>query len=266
MNVTPKKALGQHFLKDLKIASRIVESLSMDGVCDAGKRWNTLEVGPGMGVLTQFLINRSDLDIKVAEIDRESVVYLERNFPELKGRIIEGDFLKMELDGIFDGEFLVIGNFPYNISSQIFFRVLEYRERIPMVVGMLQKEVAERLASPPGNKDYGILSVLLQAWYDIEYLFSVDEHVFNPPPKVKSAVIRLKRNGRTSLGCDEDMFKKVVKTSFNQRRKTIRNSVKSLFPSTPGFSAESPLFAKRPEQLSVDEFVELTIILTCSKK
>jgi len=254
MKVTPKKSLGQHFLKDLKIASKIVESLKMP----EGNSWETLEVGPGMGVLTQYLIGREDLHLKVVEIDNESVNYLHNHFPCLEGKVVEGDFLKMNLDDIYEGKFLIIGNFPYNISSQIFFKVLDYREKVPMVVGMLQKEVAERLASPPGNKNYGILSVLLQAWYDIEYLFTVDEHVFNPPPKVKSAVIRLKRNSRSALGCDEVLFKKVIKTSFNQRRKTIRNSIKTLVPQGTHALPESPLLAKRPEQLSVEEFVELT--------
>jgi len=265
MYVTPKKSLGQHFLKDLKIASRIVESLTTLQATEPGSsianKTSTLEVGPGMGVLTQYLIEREDLDLKVVEIDKESVEYLKKSYPKLDGRIVEGDFLRMDLSKIFNDNFLVIGNFPYNISSQIFFKVLDYRDKVPMVVGMLQKEVAERLASPPGNKNYGILSVLLQTWYDIEYLFSVDEHVFNPPPKVKSAVIRLKRNSRVELDCDEDLFKKVIKTSFNQRRKTIRNSVKSLVPLGMATLPDSRLLSQRPEQLSVEEFVQLTKLI-----
>ena len=272
MIVTPKKALGQHFLRDLKIANRIVESLSpISSECliqNVGSleglhlpKFNVLEVGPGMGVLTQYLVNKDNINFKVVEIDSEAVEYLQNNIPELDGKIIQGDFLKLNLESVFEGNFFVIGNFPYNISSQIFFKVLEYKERIPMVVGMVQKEVAERLSSPPGNKSYGILSVLLQAWYNIDYLFTVSEHCFNPPPKVKSAVIRLTRNSRNTLGCDEAFFKKIVKSTFNQRRKTIRNSLKSAFKDSVTLK-ESPLFAKRPEQLSVEEFVELAKLLS----
>lgn len=250
MYVKAKKSLGQHFLKDLTIAKRIVESLTIDGNSDV------LEIGPGTGVLTQFLIVDAKINLAVAEIDRESVEYLKVHYPQLGDRLWAGDFLKMDLTKIFSGKFLVIGNFPYNISSQIFFKVLDYKERVPMVVGMIQKEVAERLASPPGNKNYGILSVLLQAWYDIEYLFTVDENVFSPPPKVKSAVIRLKRNSRESLGCDEILFKAVVKTAFNQRRKAIRNSIKPLLDGK--ILPDSYLLGQRPEQLSVEEFIELT--------
>jgi 16S rRNA (adenine1518-N6/adenine1519-N6)-dimethyltransferase len=225
---------------------------------------NVIEVGPGTGVLTQYLVNDKRINLILAEIDSESVKYLKIHYPNLGSSLIEGDFLKMDLTKLFDGNFMIIGNFPYNISSQIFFKVLEYRERVPQVVGMLQKEVAERLASPPGNKSYGILSVLLQAWYSIEYLFTVDENSFIPPPKVKSAVIRIKRNTRTSLGCDEVLFKSVIKTTFNQRRKTIRNSIK---PIAGGVELpDDILFTKRPEQLSVEQFVELTNLLEKSLK
>jgi len=257
MYVKAKKSLGQHFLKDLTIAKKIVESLTIDGNSDV------LEIGPGTGVLTQFLIVDAKINLAVAEIDRESVEYLKVHYPQLGDRLWAGDFLKMDLTKIFSGKFLVIGNFPYNISSQIFFKVLDYKERVPMVVGMIQKEVAERLASPPGNKNYGILSVLLQAWYDIEYLFTVDENVFSPPPKVKSAVIRLKRNSRESLGCDEILFKAVVKTAFNQRRKAIRNSIKPLLDGK--ILPDSYLLGQRPEQLSVEEFVELTKLVWSAK-
>jgi len=257
MYVKAKKSLGQHFLKDLTIAKKIVESLTIDGNSDV------LEIGPGTGVLTQFLIVDAKINLAVAEIDRESVEYLKVHYPQLGDRLWAGDFLKMDLTKIFSDKFLVIGNFPYNISSQIFFKVLDYKERVPMVVGMIQKEVAERLASPPGNKNYGILSVLLQAWYDIEYLFTVDENVFSPPPKVKSAVIRLKRNSRESLGCDEILFKAVVKTAFNQRRKAIRNSIKPLLDGK--ILPDSYLLGQRPEQLSVEEFVELTKLVWSAK-
>jgi len=250
MYVRAKKSLGQHFLKDHKIAARIVDSLLLED------RAEVLEVGPGTGVLTQFLINRDGVNLKLAEIDTESVEYLRATYPSLGDRLIEGDFLKMDLSEMFKGDFHVIGNFPYNISSQIFFKILENKEQVPQVVGMIQKEVAERLASAPGKKAYGILSVLLQAWYSIDYLFTVDEGSFIPPPKVKSAVIRLVRNNRVSLGCNEQLFKEVVKTTFNQRRKTIRNSIKPLLK---GREIEiTPLLDKRPEQLSVEEFVTLT--------
>ncbi|WP_102407211.1 16S rRNA (adenine(1518)-N(6)/adenine(1519)-N(6))-dimethyltransferase RsmA [Parabacteroides bouchesdurhonensis] len=250
--VKPKKALGQHFLKDLQIAQRIA-----DTVADF-KGSPILEIGPGMGVLTQFLLEAGH-DLTVVELDRESVDYLEQNFPALSGRIIGADFLKLDLSNLFDRPFCVIGNYPYNISSQIFFKVLDYKEQIPCCSGMLQKEVAERLAAGPGSKTYGILSVLLQAWYDVEYLFTVSEHVFDPPPKVKSAVLRMVRNDRKELGCDEKLFKTVIKTSFNQRRKTLRNSMKPLLgKDCPDYVL--PIFDKRPEQLSVEQFVELTLI------
>lgn len=211
-----------------------------------------------MGVLTQFLLEAGH-DLTVVELDMESVDYLNQNFPDLKGRIIAEDFLKLDLSKIFPGEFCVIGNYPYNISSQIFFKVLDYKDQIPCCSGMLQKEVAERLAAGPGSKTYGILSVLLQAWYNVEYLFTVSEKVFDPPPKVKSAVLKITRNDRKELGCDEKLFKTVVKTSFNQRRKTLRNSMKPLLgKDCPDYAL--PIFDKRPEQLSVEQFVELTLI------
>lgn len=249
MEVRAKKALGQHFLTDQSIAKNIVEAL---------KGRQTLEVGPGMGVLTQYLLPRPELALKVIEIDGESVAYLKKHFPKLGDNLIEGDFLKMDLDGIFEGEYSVIGNFPYNISSQIFFKILEHRDRIPEVVCMIQKEVAERIAEKPGTKTYGILSVFLQAWYDIEYLFTVGSGAFNPPPKVQSAVIRLTRNSRTALGCDEKLFRTVVKTAFGQRRKTLRNSLKPLI--RPDLLSD-PVFDLRPERLSVDDFIALTLKL-----
>lgn len=250
--VKPKKFLGQHFLTDLSVADRIAAAL------DNYKSLPVLEVGPGMGVLTQFLLERGH-DLTVVELDTESVDYLERNFPALNGRILGEDFLKLDLNKLYDGNFCVIGNYPYNISSQIFFKVLDHRDRITCCSGMLQKEVAERIAAGPGSKTYGILSVLLQAWYDIEYLFTVSEHVFNPPPKVKSGVIRLVRNNVTDLGCDEALFKTVVKTSFGQRRKTLRNSLRSLAANPEILTDE--IFNKRPEQLSVAEFIRLTNML-----
>lgn len=253
MYVRAKKSLGQHFLKDQKIAERIVDSL------DISLAGSVLEIGPGTGVLTQYLVNIENIEFKAAEIDTESIEYLQKNFPQIGENLLEGDFLKMDLDKVFRTKFSVIGNFPYNISSQIFFKLIDYKDQVPQIVCMLQKEVAERLASPPGNKSYGILSVLLQAWYDIDYLFTVEPGSFIPPPKVKSAVISLKRNSRLSLGCDEVMFRKVVKASFNQRRKAVRNSVKQLLEGkTP---PDSYLFGMRPEQLSVEEFVELTNLI-----
>lgn len=256
-HVRPKKALGQHFLTDLTIARRIAATL------DAFKGLPVLEVGPGMGVLTQFLLQDGH-DTLVAEIDKESIAFLEQEFPDLEGRILEADFLKLDLNTLFPGKdhFCVIGNYPYNISSQIFFHVLDYRDRVICCSGMLQKEVAERLAAPAGKKSRGILSVLLQAWYDVEYLFTVDEDVFNPPPKVKSGVIRMTRNQVTDLGCDEKLFKSVVKTSFGQRRKTLRNSLKSILSSP---LPDWPILAKRPEQLTVGEFIELTNLISSNR-
>ena len=253
MYVRAKKSLGQHFLKDQKIAERIVDSL------DISLAGSVLEIGPGTGVLTQYLVNIENIEFKAAEIDTESIEYLQKNFPQIGENLLEGDFLKMDLDKVFRTKFSVIGNFPYNISSQIFFKLIDHKDQVPQIVCMLQKEVAERLASPPGNKSYGILSVLLQAWYDIDYLFTVEPGSFIPPPKVKSAVISLKRNSRLSLGCDEVLFRKVVKASFNQRRKAVRNSVKQMLEGrTP---PDSYLFGMRPEQLSVEEFVELTNLI-----
>jgi 16S rRNA (adenine1518-N6/adenine1519-N6)-dimethyltransferase len=248
--VKPKKGLGQHFLKDLDVAARISHTL------DVYLGMPVLEIGPGMGVLTRFLLDYGH-DLKVVELDLESVRYLEDHFPELSEHIIADDFLTLKLDKMFDKPFCVIGNYPYNISSQIFFKVLEYKDLIPCCSGMLQKEVAERLASKPGKKSYGILSVLLQAYYDVEYLFTVDEHVFVPPPRVKSAVIRVTRNQTTHLDCDERLFKTVIKTGFNQRRKTLRNSLKPLLGNECPVCSD-PIFDLRPEQLSVQQFVLLT--------
>ena len=278
MEVRAKKSLGQHFLTDQSIATRIVDALQGSDV---------LEVGPGMGVLTQYLLGKN---LKVVEIDKESVAYLEKHFPSLGNGLIEGDFLKMNLSGLFPGQFSIIGNFPYNISSQIFFKILEFRDLVPEVVCMIQKEVAERIAEKPGTKIYGILSVFLQAWYDIEFLFTVGPRAFNPPPKVHSAVIRLTRNSRTSLGCDEKLFRSVVKTAFGQRRKTLRNSLKplvrqthqpttvteqstvftdqpspairqALAPTSETTLLSDPIFDLRPERLSVEDFIRLTLML-----
>lgn len=248
--VRPKKSLGQHFLTDLSIAEKIAQTLS------SYKGMHILEVGPGMGVLTQYLLSEGH-DLTVVELDTESVAYLNKNFPMLAGRIVEGDFLQMDLAKQFGKNLCVIGNYPYNISSQIFFKVLDHKDMVPCCSGMIQKEVAERLAAKPGSKTYGILSVLMQAWYDVEYLFTVSEHVFNPPPKVKSAVIRMTRNDVTELGCNEQLFKRIVKTAFNQRRKTMRNSLKPLIEQgSPILSQE--IFNLRPEQISVAQFIELT--------
>jgi 16S rRNA (adenine1518-N6/adenine1519-N6)-dimethyltransferase len=247
--VRAKKHLGQHFLIDLNIAQQIVDSISLDRP--------VLEIGPGMGVLTKFLVQRPGIDLHVVEIDRESVEYLNHDFPELKSKIISGDFLQLNPTELFDKPFTVIGNLPYNISSQIFFKVLEHRNQIPEVVAMIQKEVAQRLAASPNCKEYGILSVLLQAFYKIEYLFTVHEQVFSPPPKVKSAVIRLTRNDTMNLGCDEVLFKRVIKATFNQRRKTIRNSLKLIEFDRQAIT-EHPLLDKRPEHLSVADFIVLT--------
>ena len=251
--VRAKKALGQHFLTDLNIARKIAMSLSGATADNPDK---VLEVGCGMGVLTQFLLKRNDIVTYGAEIDSESVEYLHAHYPQFSERLSEGDFLKMDLRATYGERLKIIGNFPYNISSQIFYKVLENRDIVPECVGMIQKEVAVRLAEPPGSKEYGILSVLLQAWYDIEYLFTVGEKVFNPPPKVKSAVIRLTRNNVKSLKCDETLFIKVVKASFGQRRKMLRNSLKAVFGNFGG--KEHPFFTMRAEQLSVADFVELT--------
>lgn len=259
--VRPKKFLGQHFLTDLPTAQAIADTVN------ACPQLPILEVGPGMGVLTQYLLPKGR-EVKVVEIDFESVAYLRQTYPTLEANIVEDDFLKMHLEHVFKGQpFVLTGNYPYNISSQIFFKMLEYKDLIPCCTGMIQKEVAERIAAAPGNKTYGILSVLIQAWYKVEYLFTVHEHVFNPPPKVKSAVIRMTRNDVTQLGCDEKLFKRLVKTLFNQRRKMMRGSIKPLlaqldnergvYPDHSLFLA-LPELTKRPEQLSVNDFIALT--------
>lgn len=251
--VRAKKALGQHFLTDLSVASRIADTLDMP---DSGmlRSIPILEIGPGMGVLTQFLIERNR-PLKVVEIDNESVEYLHEYYPGLE--VVEGDFLKMDLKNLFAGKFALIGNYPYNISSQIFFKMLEYKEQIPLCSGMLQREVAQRICAAPGSKVYGILSVLLQAWYDCEYLFTVDENVFSPPPKVKSGVIRLVRNNISNLGCDEALFKNIVKTTFGQRRKMLRSTLASIVGKQSRILTLD-IMQKRPEQLSVQEFVDIT--------
>lgn len=247
--VRAKKHLGQHFLKDLSIARAIVDGLSCEGYKDV------VEVGPGMGVLTQYLLPKKEFTTHVIELDRESVTYLQGKYPELSPRIHSSDFLQLDLTKLTRGQFGLIGNFPYNISSQILFKALEYKEQVPEVVGMFQKEVAERVASGPGSKKYGIISVLLQAYYDIEYLFTVEPEVFDPPPKVKSGVIRLRRNNKDKLDCNEKFFKRVVKQSFSQRRKTLRNSLKPLIGKS---DFNDPLLTERAEQLSVEDFVYLT--------
>lgn len=252
--VKPKKNLGQHFLTDLSIAKRIADTV------DACPEIPVLEIGPGMGVLTQYLVEKPRV-VKAVEIDAESVAYLYERFPKLHENILGEDFLQMDLTQIFDGkQFVLTGNYPYDISSQIFFKMLDYKDLIPCCTGMIQREVALRMAAAPASKAYGILSVLIQAWYDVEYLFTVDENVFNPPPKVKSAVIRMTRNDVTDIGCDEQLFKRVVKTVFNQRRKMLRVSLRQIFNNgkpTDGFY-EQDIMTKRPEQLSIPQFVELT--------
>ncbi len=251
--VRPKKNLGQHFLTDLTIAKRIADTV------DVCPDIPVLEVGPGMGVMTQYLVEKPR-PFKVVEIDRESVEYLNEHFPKLRENILGEDFLRMDLAKVFEGsQFVLTGNYPYDISSQIFFKMIDNRELIPCCTGMIQHEVAQRIASQPGNKSYGILSVLIQAWYDVEYLFMVDETVFNPPPKVKSAVIRMTRNQTQNLGCDEQLFKRVVKTVFNQRRKMLRVSLKQLLPlEATLFSQETAFLTLRPEQLTISQFIELT--------
>lgn len=267
-SVRPKKQLGQHFLTDQDVARRIADTV------DACPALPILEVGPGMGVLTQYLLPKGR-PVKVVEIDSESVAYLKENMPQLGENILGDDFLRMPLDQVFGGQpFVLTGNYPYNISSQIFFRMLEYRDLIPCCTGMIQREVAQRMAAGPGSRTYGILSVLLQAWYSVEYLFIVDEHVFCPPPKVKSAVIRLTRNEVSSLPCNEVLFRRVVKTTFNQRRKTLRNNIRPLLAQIDNEQREKglqpkdhtewlaqELFQKRPEQLSVQDFISLTLSL-----
>jgi 16S rRNA (adenine1518-N6/adenine1519-N6)-dimethyltransferase len=249
--VKPKKFLGQHFLKDISIAESIAATV------DIFPELPLLEVGGGTGMLTQFLIKKERM-LKVVEIDYESINYLRREYPALEEGIIEDDFLKMHLNHVFEGQpFVLTGNYPYHISSQIFFKMLENKSLIPCCTGMIQKEVAERITASPNHKSYGILSIFIQVWYEAEYLFTVDEYAFDPPPKVKSAVIRLIRNHRTELGCNEELFKKIVKTTFNQRRKTLRNSIKPILGKDCLLTRES-LFDRRPEQLSIQEFIELT--------
>lgn len=251
--VRPKKNLGQHFLTDLNIAKAIADTV------DACPDIPILEVGPGMGVLTQYLTTK-ERDVKVVEIDSESVAYLNEKYPALRDNIIGEDFLRMDLTTVFNGrKFVLTGNYPYDISSQIFFKMLDNKDLIPCCTGMIQREVAQRMASAPGTKAYGILSVLIQAWYDVEYLFTVDENVFNPPPKVKSAVIRITRNNVTDLGCDWLLFRRVVKAVFNQRRKMLRVSLKQILDNVTddGFYSQ-PIMTKRPEQLTIEQFVELT--------
>ena len=257
--VRPKKNLGQHFLTDLSIAKAIADTV------DACPELPVLEVGPGMGVMTQYLVEKPR-PLKVEEIDRESVAWLNEHFPKLRENILGEDFLRMDLQTVFDGQpFVLTGNYPYDISSQIFFKMLDNKELIPCCTGMIQREVALRMASEPGTKAYGILSVLIQAWYNVEYLFTVDEHVFNPPPKVKSAVIRMTRNEVSNLGCDERLFKRLVKTVFNQRRKMLRVSLKQMLPAdSPFFTLHSSLLTKRPEQLSIPQFVELTNLVAAA--
>ena len=260
--VRPKKNLGQHFLTDLDIARRIADTV------DACPGIPVLEVGPGMGVLTQFLMEKPR-EVKVVEIDTESVAYLHERFPQLAGGILADDFLRMDLGAVFGGrQFVLTGNYPYDISSQIFFKMLDNRHLIPCCTGMIQREVAQRMASAPGCKAYGILSVLTQAWYDVEYLFTVDEGVFNPPPKVKSAVIRMTRNGVDDLGCDERLFRTVVKAVFGQRRKMLRVSLRQLFGGRGIAEGLFPpaMLTMRPEQLSVAQFVELTNLVEAAMK
>ena len=255
MDVRAKKSLGQHFLTDQGAARGIVAALSADSPVR-----NVLEIGPGTGVLTRYLIERPDIDLKMVEIDSESVEYLLTHLPGMQGKLFLADFLRISPDNLFSGDFRVIGNFPYNISSQIFFKILDNKDRIPEVVCMVQKEVADRIAIGPGTKVYGILSVLLQAWYDIEYVMTVGPGAFLPPPKVQSAVIRLTRNSRTELGCDERLFRQVVKTAFNQRRKTLRNALKPLI--AEGLDTSDPIFDLRAERLGVEDFVRLTGMLS----
>ncbi|HEX5168026.1 MAG TPA: 16S rRNA (adenine(1518)-N(6)/adenine(1519)-N(6))-dimethyltransferase RsmA [Cyclobacteriaceae bacterium] len=254
MTIRPKKFLGQHFLRDQNIARKIIESLSLQG-----EPRKVLEIGPGMGVLTQYLVMLKGIDLYVIEIDKESVIYLKEKFPQLKDHLIEGDFLEMDVPSVFRAPFSIIGNFPYNISSQILFKILEHRNLVAEVVCMLQKEVADRISSQHGNKTYGILSVLLQTYYSIEFLFKVSPGVFHPQPKVMSGVIRLTRNERVSLPCDENLFTRVVKQGFNNRRKTLRNALKNL--NLPPAISTRAMLDKRAEQLSVEEFIQLTLII-----
>lgn len=256
--VRAKKHLGQHFLTDKNIAEKIVNSLKQKD-----RYRQILEVGPGMGILSDFLLQKEDLEVYLIDIDVESFEYLRKKYAQIGDRLINGDFLKLNFKDVFPGEFAIIGNFPYNISSQILFKVLENRDQVVEVVGMFQKEVAERCAAKPGSKDYGILSVFLQAWFNVEYLFSVKAGVFNPPPKVLSAVIRLTRNETDKLDCDEKLFWQVVKTAFNQRRKTLRNALSSIINKEN--MTDEPLLDLRAERLSVDDFVHLTNIITATR-
>lgn len=260
MKVKPKKNLGQHFLNDENIAADIAATISAAEIPACPPEWSSMpivEVGPGMGVLSKYLL-ATGRDVTAVELDDESVTFLARNYPQLK--VVEADFLRLDLSTLYPGQFALIGNYPYNISSQIFFKVLDNIDRIPVVAGMLQKEVAERICAGPGSKVYGILSVLLQVWYKCEYLFNVEPHVFTPPPKVRSGVLRLTRNDRKELPCDEKSFKRVVKTAFGQRRKTLRNSLASLMrPGSPAL--ESRFMSERPERLSVEDFIELTQLI-----
>lgn len=281
MEVRAKKALGQHFLVDQGVARKIVAALGTDlrtgntstgipqrdtdGSLAGRVGYDVLEIGPGMGVLTQYLLEREDINLKMVELDEESVNYLLTHFNGMQGRLWQADYLKLDVHRLFDGPYRIIGNFPYNISSQIFFKILDDHELVPEVVCMIQKEVAERIAEGPGSKTYGILSVLLQAWYDIEYLFTVEPGAFAPPPKVRSAVIRLRRNARTDLRIDEKLFRTVVKTAFNQRRKTLRNALRPMLDAdAPGFAdfIADPVFDLRAERLGVDDFISLTASCT----
>ena len=255
MQVRAKKSLGQHFLTDGRAAQRIVDALK--GGSPEGPA-SVLEIGPGTGVLTGRLLERDDISLKMIELDSESVEYLLSHFPGMQGKLLEGDYLRLDTDRLFEGEYSIIGNFPYNISSQIFFKILQSRDRIPQVVCMIQKEVADRIAEPPGSRTYGILSVFLQAWYDIENLFTIGPGAFSPPPKVHSSVIRLVRNSRKELGCDEKLFRTVVKTAFGQRRKTLRNALKPLLAEK---DASDPVFERRAETLGVEDFVYLTKLI-----
>jgi 16S rRNA (adenine1518-N6/adenine1519-N6)-dimethyltransferase len=254
MTVRAKKHLGQHFLKDKGICEKIAKQLTNHGGCK-----NVVEIGPGMGALSEFLINRGDLNLWLLDVDNESIDFLKQAYPQLTDRIILADFLRIDLKTLMGNEpFCVVGNFPYNISTQILFKCLEYRNQIPEIMGMFQKEVAVRIAEKPGSKEYGITSVLFQAFYDIHYCFTVDEHVFIPPPKVKSGVIRCTRNNRENLGCDEKLFFRVVKMAFNQRRKTLRNSLKQLLA---GNELPEEFTNQRPEKLSVEQFIDLTLFI-----
>jgi 16S rRNA (adenine1518-N6/adenine1519-N6)-dimethyltransferase len=253
--VKAKKHLGQHFLTDKNIAAKIVNSLNSEG--------QVLEVGPGMGILSDFLLQKPELDVFMVDIDTESYQFLQKKYPQLGQKLINADFLQMDFDAVFTGTFSIIGNFPYNISSQILFKVLDNRNKVPEVVGMFQKEVAERCAAKPGSKEYGILSVFLQAYYKVEYLFTVKAGVFNPPPKVLSGVMRLSRNEMKELACDEKLFWQVVKAGFNQRRKTLRNALSSLINKEK--MTEEPLLDLRAERLSVADFVKLTNMIQENK-